>query len=91
VIRAARHRLQPTLASFVMAGLALLPLVLLGGATGAVVIQPLAIIIWGGLLTTALYTLFVLPATLLRFAPDQAPADGIFGARRAASESRDPS
>ena len=91
VIRAARNRLQPTLAAFVMTGLALLPLVLFGGVTGAEVIQPLAIIIWGGLLTTALYTLFVLPATLLRFAPAQAPNDGVIGDRRTASESRDPS
>ncbi|WP_240987164.1 efflux RND transporter permease subunit [Arthrobacter sp. Soil736] len=91
VIAAARDRLQPTLASLVMTGVALVPLVLFGGVTGAEIIQPLAIIIWGGLLTTALYTLFVLPATLLRFSPAQAPMDDTFGDRRAASESRDPS
>ena len=30
-------------------------------------------IIWGGLLTTVFFTLFVVPATLLRFEPKRAP------------------
>jgi Cu/Ag efflux pump CusA len=67
VIRAARDRLKPTLASVVTTAVALVPLVLLGGVTGTEVIQPIAIIIWGGLLTTTLFVLFVLPAILLRF------------------------
>jgi len=72
VIRAARDRLKPTLASVVTTAVALVPLVLLGGVTGTEVIQPIAIIIWGGLLTTTLFVLFVLPAILLRFERGQA-------------------
>jgi Cu/Ag efflux pump CusA len=56
-----------------MTGLALLPLVLFGGVVGTEIIQPLAIIIWGGLLTATLSILFVVPAVLLRFAPKVAP------------------
>jgi Cu/Ag efflux pump CusA len=73
VVRAARDRLGPTLMSAAMTGLALLPLVLFGGVVGTEIIQPLAVIIWGGLLTSTLSTLFVVPAVLIRFTPKVAP------------------
>lgn len=73
VIRSARDRLMPVLMSALMTALALLPLVLIGGVVGKEIIQPLAVIIWGGLLTTTLFLLFVLPALLLRFGPGRAP------------------
>ncbi|MFK4295603.1 Cu/Ag efflux pump CusA [Arthrobacter sp. GAS37] len=72
VIRSARDRLMPVLMSALMTALALLPLVLIGGVVGKEIIQPLAVIIWGGLLTTTLFLLLVLPALLLRFGPDPA-------------------
>ncbi|HKS01902.1 MAG TPA: efflux RND transporter permease subunit, partial [Arthrobacter sp.] len=72
VIRAARDRLKPTLGSALITAVALLPLVLLGGVTGTEIIQPVAIIVWGGLLTTTLFALFVLPAILIRFERGQA-------------------
>ncbi|GAP60231.1 protein involved in drug transmembrane transport [Arthrobacter sp. Hiyo1] len=55
-----------------MTALGLLPLVLMGGVVGTEIIQPLVIIIWGGLLTTTLFLLFVLPALLLGFGPEPA-------------------
>ena len=73
VVHAARDRLGPTLMSAGMTALALVPLVLFGGVAGTEIIQPLAVIIWGGLLTSTLSTLFVVPAVLLAFAP-KAPA-----------------
>ncbi|WP_427005282.1 efflux RND transporter permease subunit [Pseudarthrobacter sp. H2] len=73
VMQGARDRVVPALVSALMAGLALLPLVLLGGVVGTEIIQPLAMIIWGGLLTTTLFLLFILPALLLRFGPERAP------------------
>ena len=69
VVHAATERLGPTLVSTAMTGLALLPLVLFGGVVGTEIILPLAVIIWGGLLTSTLSILFVVPAVLLRFAP----------------------
>ncbi|MGM7778275.1 efflux RND transporter permease subunit [Arthrobacter sp. KNU-44] len=74
VIRSARDRLMPVLMSALMTALGLLPLVLIGGVVGTEIIQPLAVIIWGGLLTTTLFLLFVLPALLLRFGPERAPS-----------------
>jgi Cu/Ag efflux pump CusA len=69
VVRAARERFGPTLMSAAMTGMALLPLVLFGGVVGTEIVLPLAVIIWGGLLTSTLSTLFVVPAVLLQFAP----------------------
>lgn len=47
--------------------LVLLPLVLLGDAPGLEVIRPGAIVVIAGLLTTALFSLVVLPMLYLRF------------------------
>lgn len=73
VIRSARDRLMPVLMSALITALGLLPLVLMGAVVGTEIIQPLVIIIWGGLLTTTLFLLFVLPALLLGFGPEPAP------------------
>ena len=72
VLRGARERLGPTLMTSVMTAVILLPLVFFGGVTGSEIILPLAVIIWGGLLTTTLFMLFVMPAVLLRFQPKEA-------------------
>ncbi|WP_261375227.1 efflux RND transporter permease subunit [Arthrobacter sp. KBS0702] len=72
VLRGARERLGPTLMTSVMTAVVLLPLVFFGGVTGTEIILPLAVIIWGGLLTTTLFMLFVMPAVLLRFQPKEA-------------------
>ncbi|MEQ4519886.1 efflux RND transporter permease subunit [Pseudarthrobacter sp. B907] len=72
VLRGARERMGPTLMTTLMAAVTLLPLVLMGGVVGTEIILPLAVIIWGGLLTTTLFMLFVMPAVLLRFQPMEA-------------------
>jgi Cu/Ag efflux pump CusA len=66
---AASERLQPTILSAVITGLALVPLVLLGGSVGSSMLLPMALIVWGGLITSALLTLYVLPVLFLRFGP----------------------
>jgi Cu/Ag efflux pump CusA len=91
VVRAARDRLGPTLMSAAMTGLALLPLVLFGGVVGTEIIQPLAVIIWGGLLTSTLSTLFVVPAVLIRFAPKVALRPGTGRGTPGQTESQDAS
>lgn len=91
VVRGTRERLGPVLMSALMTGLALVPLVLLGGVVGTEIIQPLAVIIWGGLLTTTLFTLFGVPAVLLRFEPKPAPAARTGQDTAARTESQDAS
>ncbi|MCW2742182.1 MAG: acriflavin resistance protein [Blastococcus sp.] len=67
VIRAASERLSPILMTSLATGLALVPLVVLGDRPGHEIEHPLAVVILGGLLTSTLLNLFVLPALYLRF------------------------
>jgi Cu/Ag efflux pump CusA len=48
-------------------GLAVVPLVILGNRPGHEIEYPLAIVILGGLLTSTLLNLFVVPSLYLRF------------------------
>lgn len=64
-IRGARERLTPILASSAAIVAALLPLVAFGKIPGLEIVQPTAIVIIGGLIASALFTLFVMPALYL--------------------------
>jgi Cu/Ag efflux pump CusA len=67
VIRGAKERLAPILMTGLATGLALVPLVVKGNVPGQEIEFPLAIVILGGLLASALLNLFVLPTLYLRF------------------------
>jgi Cu/Ag efflux pump CusA len=68
VVRGARERLLPVLATF-LAGVLVYGLVLvLGGRAGYELLRPMAAVLVGGVITTALVVLYVLPAFYLRFA-----------------------
>ena len=64
-VRGARERLIPILASSAAIIAALLPIVLLGRIPGLEIVQPMAIVIMGGLAASTLFTLFVMPALLV--------------------------
>ena len=55
-------------------GLATLPILIRGSIAGHELIQPLAVVLLGGLVTTALVNLFVLPLLYLRLGPSPAPS-----------------
>lgn len=65
VLDAARARLVPTVSSSLITAAVLIPLVLLGDVVGREIFLPLAMVVWGGLITSGLMTMFVLPALLL--------------------------
>ena len=65
--RGSAERLVPVMATTLGTALVLLPLVLLGDSPGLEVIRPGAIVLIGGLVTTALFTLVVVPMLCLRF------------------------
>jgi CzcA family heavy metal efflux pump len=65
VLRGARERLSPILASSAAIVAALLPIVLFGGNPGLEIVQPTAIVIIGGLIASSLVTLLILPALYL--------------------------
>jgi Cu/Ag efflux pump CusA len=67
VLRGARERLSPILMTSLATGLALVPLVLLGDRPGHEIEHPLAVVVLGGLATSTLLNLLVLPSLYLRF------------------------
>lgn len=67
ILRGARERLGPVLMTALAAGLALVPFVIVGNTAGNEITHPMAIVVLGGLITSTLLTLFILPALYLRF------------------------
>lgn len=66
-VRGARERFTPILMTALVAGLGLLPLALQSGRAGREIEGPMAAVILGGLLTSTLLNLLVLPSLTLRF------------------------
>jgi Cu/Ag efflux pump CusA len=67
VLQGSEERLIPILMTAATAALALLPLVLKGDVPGNEIERPLALVILGGLVTSTLLNLFLLPALYARF------------------------
>jgi Cu/Ag efflux pump CusA len=80
VQRGAGERLAPILMTALATGVALVPLVVSGNNAGSEILRPMAIVILGGLVTSTVLNLFILPALYLRFgatpAPEQPPVMG---------------
>jgi CzcA family heavy metal efflux pump len=74
VVRGARERLSPILMTSLATGLALVPLVVAGTIPGHEIEHPMAIVILGGLVTSTLLNLFVVPSLYLRFGGHDAKA-----------------
>ena len=74
VVRGSRERLAPILMTAFATALALVPCVVLGDIPGLEMIYPMAVVILGGLVTSTLLNLFVMPALYLRFRPSPEPA-----------------
>jgi len=62
VMRGAEERLAPILMTALATGLALLPLVIAGNLPGHEIEYPLAVVILGGLVTSTVLNLFLVPA-----------------------------
>ena len=69
VLSATRERAGPILLTAVATAALVLPPVLFGGLPGAEVLRPLSAVVLGGLVTSTLLAVLVLPALYLRFAP----------------------
>ena len=72
VQRAASERLVPIVMTVASTALGILPLVLFGNMAGHEIIGPMSTVILGGLVTTLLLNLFVMPVVFLRirFSPE---------------------
>jgi Cu/Ag efflux pump CusA len=87
VLRGARERLTPILMTTGATALAILPLVIYGNLPGHEIEYPMAVVILGGLVTSTLLNLFVVPALYLRFGAGTAFSETTHaGPRLAAAE-----
>jgi len=68
ILRGSEERLVPILMTAAATALALLPIALGGNKPGHEIEHPMAVVILGGLLTSTVLNLFVMPAFSLRFA-----------------------
>ena len=73
VMRGASERLSPILMTTLCTGLALLPLIIPGSIPGHEIEHPMAVVILGGLMTSTLLTLFIVPILYLKFGATPAP------------------
>ena len=76
VIRGAEERLAPILMTALATGLALVPLVIAGNKPGHEIEYPLAVVILGGLVTSTVLNLFLVPPLYAYFGrPAQMPVE----------------
>ncbi|HEV3124016.1 MAG TPA: efflux RND transporter permease subunit [Candidatus Dormibacteraeota bacterium] len=71
VLLGARKRLGSVLLANAAVAAVMIPLLWLGNAAGTEVLHPMAPVVIGGLVTSTLYTLFILPALYLRLSPSR--------------------
>jgi len=74
VLRGTRERLVPIVMTALATALVLVPLVIAGDVPGFEIVYPTAIVILGGLVTSTVLNLFILPTLYLRYRPSPAPA-----------------
>jgi CzcA family heavy metal efflux pump len=72
VLRGARERIAPIMMTALTTGLALIPLAIAGDLPGHEIEHPMAIVILGGLVTSTLLNLLVVPTLYLRFGKPRA-------------------
>jgi CzcA family heavy metal efflux pump len=73
VRRGALERFAPTLTVAVATAAAVLPFLIMGDVAGLEIVNPMAIVMLGGLITSTLLSLFVLPVLYLRFGAGAQP------------------
>jgi Cu/Ag efflux pump CusA len=76
VRRGSRERIAPIMMTALTAGLALVPLVIAGNIPGHEIEHPMGIVILGGLVTSTLVNLFIVPALYLRFGKSRTSPSG---------------
>jgi CzcA family heavy metal efflux pump len=85
VLRGARERLAPILMTALATGLAVVPLVIRGDIPGHEIEHPMAVVILGGLLTSTLLNLLVVPSMYLRFGRSRVGRDAAISPSPASS------
>jgi Cu/Ag efflux pump CusA len=73
ILNGAEDRLAPVLTTAAVVALVVAPFVVLGSAPGLEILRPMAIVVLGGVATSTLFALFVVPAVIFRTGPSSAP------------------
>jgi Cu/Ag efflux pump CusA len=73
VERGTWERFKPILMTAVVTAVAVAPLAFMGDAAGGEILQPMAIVILGGLVTSVVFALVCVPAMFLLFTPSRNP------------------
>jgi Cu/Ag efflux pump CusA len=79
VLRGARERISPIMMTALTTALAIGPLIVAGNLPGHEIEHPLAVVVLGGLITSTLLNLFIVPSLYLRFGKKR---NSLLGARR---------
>jgi CzcA family heavy metal efflux pump len=75
VVRGSLERLAPILMTALATGLALVPLAIAGNKPGHEIEHPMAVVILGGLVTSTVLNLFLMPALYLAFGHSKSPVE----------------
>ena len=67
IVKATLDRVVPVLMTSLVTSLALIPLLFAGSAPGKELLHPLAIVIFGGLISSTIVSLFLTPALFYKF------------------------
>ena len=73
VLRGAGERFSPVMTSVFTTALVFAPLVIAGRIAGLEIVQPMAVVVLGGLVSTTLLTLFIVPALYKRYGARSEP------------------
>jgi Cu/Ag efflux pump CusA len=90
VSRGAGERVGPVVTTAGVSALALLPVVFFGSIAGQEIVKPMAVVVIGGLVTTVLTVLLVLPPLYLRFAPPPALDEAILAGQQPSAAPAEP-
>jgi Cu/Ag efflux pump CusA len=74
ITRGAQERITPILMTTLGTALAMTPFAVMGSVPGLEIVHPMSLVIIGGLVTTAIVNLFIIPTLYLRIAPSPTPA-----------------
>lgn len=77
VLRGAKERVVPVMMTVLTTGLVLVPLIIAGQIPGHEIEHPMAVVILGGLITSTLLNLFVVPTLYLRFGKSRKALAGV--------------
>jgi Cu/Ag efflux pump CusA len=73
IVDGAQSRLTPVLTAAAVIALTVLPLIVLGGVAGLEILRPMAVVVFGGIVTSTIFALFVVPVVIFGTGPSPEP------------------